>query len=996
VRIEGLSRFWDDEKPAEFWQNVADFILSAHGTGNYMTFVLTGSANRIELYLAAHEPKLTHSLLASAYPGIRLRRNTISNLGTKLKARFKHSGVLSGIPSFKVLPKQLDQLPSRQLERVIHGMKGASWAYAVQLYPRQFSDYATERAQILQKLTVYASLSRRQHQESTQVNSSISDYVSEASSAVSSSEYINKQADYVIKMLEDELVRLDDARAMGRWQAAVCFGASTGLDLQRLGTLLGGVLGGAESRPEPVRVHFARPGASTKLYDFHTNLHTGEIAGLLHLPREEFPGYGLQDHVEFDVEFTAQGEGLAVGAIQWAEQGTGTSFEISIDDLTRHGVVFGVTGSGKTTTILALLTQLQEDGRSVPFLVLEPAKTEYRALLGKIKGKTALGILPQLRVYTLGNDTVAPFRLNPFEFDLPSNYEAAPVLSHIDLLKSVFNAAFILYAPMPYVLDIALHELYQDRGWDLATGLNMRLTPSTWSQRDSFVIFPTLTDLYHKVQQVTSRLGYEARIEQDVTAGLQARIGALRLGAKGLMLDTPRGLPLAELLSRPTVLELESVGSDDEKTFLMGLLLARLYSHRQLQVREGVLRQGLQHVLVVEEAHRLLKAVNTQVDSESANLRAQAIESFVNMLSEVRHYGQAVLVAEQIPAKLTPDVIKNSNLKIIHRLTAQDDRELVGTSMNMTNEQVRHIAVLSPGEAIAYAAGCERPYRLKVPNFKDSSRLSMPLDKAIASRATDYIELAHCLAVPDFTGYSIRAGVLGAPDSLVWQAALQQIGRPESDLLWAKMVLRTIFARKQLPEVFDELRRWLSTSPYPVPKIKQNELLLVTLVLGAEHLLRQRGADRHWPFELSESLRQSLTEGWIALARTNSLELAAPALDRFLRAYEDALRLDGGPYASCKACRECCLYRSEVSRLAGATHRSDLFAILRNYADEEARYEAVGNSLKRFVRQWLGMDSSEVVNVGYCLALELIAGAAALDEYEKREFGREVARQLLT
>ncbi len=136
-----------------------------------------------------------------------------------------------------------------------------------------------------------------------------------------------------------------------------------------------------------------------------------------------------------------------------------------------------------------------------------------------------------MRIYTLGNENIAPFRLNPFEFETDDTPGSASVVNHIDFLKAVFNAAFILYAPMPYVLEIALHEIYEDKGWDLATGMNTRLPK--WSEHDLHPIFPTLTDLYCKVEAVVDRLRYDTQTEQMVKAGLKARIGSMRMGAKG-------------------------------------------------------------------------------------------------------------------------------------------------------------------------------------------------------------------------------------------------------------------------------------------------------------------------------------------------------------------------------------------------------------------------------------------------------------------------------
>src|SRR5262249_36864882 len=125
-----------------------------------------------------------------------------------------------------------------------------------------------------------------------------------------------------------------------------------------------------------------------------------------------------------------------------------------------------------------------------------------------------------------------------------------------------------------------------------------------------------------------------------------------------------------------------------------------------------------EHLMVFEEAHRLLKNTNTSVDSEGSNMRAQAIEVFTNMLSEVRAYGQGVLVAEQIPSKLAPDVLKNTNLKIVHRLIAQDDRHSIGQTMNLSEEQQTHLGILTPGMAAVYAEGSDHAYLVRLENYK--------------------------------------------------------------------------------------------------------------------------------------------------------------------------------------------------------------------------------------------------------------------------------------
>src|SRR6202007_2335742 len=106
---------------------------------------------------------------------------------------------------------------------------------------------------------------------------------------------------------------------------------------------------------------------------------------------------------------------------------------------------------------------------------------------------------------------------------------------------------------------------------------------------------------------------------------------------------------------------------------LRGLLLIRLAEYRRYPGQESVLK----HLLVIEEAHRLLTNVGQRQSEEEANPRGKAVEAFSNLLSEIRAYGQGVIVADQVPVKLAPDVIKNTNLKIVHRIVAEDDRTVL-------------------------------------------------------------------------------------------------------------------------------------------------------------------------------------------------------------------------------------------------------------------------------------------------------------------------------
>lgn len=239
---------------------------------------------------------------------------------------------------------------------------------------------------------------------------------------------------------------------------------------------------------------------------------------------------------------------------------------------------------------------------AVPFLVIESAKREYIELR-QIMKQSGTNNFDTLDVFTLGDEGVnsVKYRINPFQAA-----EGVSLQSHIDYLLSTFNASFEMYAPMPYILEQAVYEVYEDKGWDLISNRNIR----------GMKEYPTLSQLYYKIDVVTDRLGYDTEIQSNVKAALKARINSLRIGGKGALLDVARSIPIDELLQNPTVLELEDIGDDNIKAFVIGILLVQLYEYRKSQGANP----ELQGILVIEEAHRLLKKYRTEKKAEGLRL----------------------------------------------------------------------------------------------------------------------------------------------------------------------------------------------------------------------------------------------------------------------------------------------------------------------------------------------------------------------------------------
>jgi hypothetical protein len=973
LRVLGQSRFWSPDpelgdEPPRYEQYMEDLVAGFHGVGATFSYLLIGSRNSVQLYVGVEGVNVESVLcdaLTGTFPGIRLAGQPVVRLGQEMNqvGLFTHLGRLTGIPTLKSAAatgngssgggqKGQAATPSRpsgghaqQIERLLRALYGQSWGYLVRAAPISDGEVRQRLGQTLQEIGLAASQMKWQTQRVQQTMRTVQANVQQGETESVSGEVVDRLSEYGVELLEKELARLRRGQALGMWGVDVHYFAAEATTLGRAGALLRAIFAGDDSMPEPLRTF--RSGSSQRPPAFFTTrLHSSELATLTQLPRQEFPGYGVTDYARFDVDLPAEmavplGDvPINIGQVLDGGRPTQDWFVIKRADFAKHGLIAGVTGSGKTNTVFYLLDKLWNNGQNgIPFLVIEPAKTEYRDLLrnGRFEG--------QLRVYTLGDERFSPLRLNPFEFEIHDAHNRIPVQTHIDYLKSVFNAAFVLYAPMPYVLEMCLHEIYEDRGWDLTTGQNRRLPTTLRGKESDYPVFPTLTDLYLKIDDVVDRLGYDVKLERDIKASLKARIGSLRLGGKGLMLDVSHSIPMATLLAQPTILELEQIGNDDEKAFIIGLILTRLYEYRRVQARRHDSLPKLQHVTVFEEAHRLLKNVNTEVGTEDANTKGQAVETFTNMLAEIRAYGQGVLIAEQIPTKLTPDAIKNTNLKIMQRIVAEDDRDVMGGAMNLTEAQKREVTALRTGQAVVYAEGADRPYLLKIPmhqgkqdnktRVKDSY-IQQQMSALVAGKLYD--------PVPD---WSLYLSPDLARDSEVRDMALQIISHAEFAERFNHYFLGLVVDPDQSVKQYWKTIRHFQRQRFPRLKedgARETAVATAVMIYATHRLFQQRGAQYAFTYDVSENLRRTLLAVLADIARQAGSgkldELAAkhrPALQKFQKMYHHWWQLKGpGPFAGCVACRAKCLYRYEVYPLTRdqALERNFVKAIKDTASDE--------------------------------------------------------------
>lgn len=375
---------------------------------------------------------------------------------------------------------------------------------------------------------------------------------------------------------------------------------------------------------------------------------------------------------------------------------------LNLKSLAMHTFVTGSTGSGKSNTVYQLLRELNKE--NVHYLVIEPAKGEYKHVFGN----------GDAEVYGT-NPYVSPLlKLNPFRFP-----EGIHVLEHIDRLIEIFNVCWPMYAAMPAVLKDAVERAYINAGWDLATSYN----------RYSNNLFPTFTDILAELNCVVEESAFSQEVKDNYIGSLSTRVKSLTNGIYGRIFDNDE-LGDRKLFDENVIVDLSRVGSVETKSMIMGMLVMRLQEYR---MTSGVMNADLNHVTVLEEAHNLLKRTSTEQSSESSNLLGKSVEMLSNAIAEVRTYGEGFIIADQAPGLLDMSVIRNTNTKIIMRLPDAEDRNLVGKSANLSEEQIKELSRIPTGVAAVYQNNWLEPVLCKIVYKSTDGIYEKEPDKCIQS-----------------------------------------------------------------------------------------------------------------------------------------------------------------------------------------------------------------------------------------------------------------------
>lgn len=424
-----------------------------------------------------------------------------------------------------------------------------------------------------------------------------------------------------------------------------------------------------------------------------------ELSLHMGLPRKSVCGLPVIEHADFGREVVTyenskRSSGINLGKVFNMGSTTENKVQLSLDSLAMHMFITGSTGSGKSNAVYEILRQLDILGKN--YLVIEPAKGEYKNIFGHYPG---------VRVYGTNPQNTELLRIDPFKFQ-----KGIHILEHIDRLIEIFNVCWPMYAAMPAVLKSAVEQSYIDCGWDLIRSVN----------KYGKDLFPSFADVSRSIKTIIDTSEYDSEGKGAYKGSLLTRLQSLTNGIYGLIF-TGDDIDDAELFDRKVIIDLSRVGSVETKSLIMGMLVLKLQEYRMSN--SVGMNEKLKHVTVLEEAHNLLKRTSTEQFSESANLRGASVEMLTNAIAEMRTYGEGFIIADQAPGLLDLAVIRNTNTKIIMRLPDHSDRELVGRSANLNDDQINEIAKLPCGAAAVYQNDWIQPVLCKVSRYDRATEM---------------------------------------------------------------------------------------------------------------------------------------------------------------------------------------------------------------------------------------------------------------------------------
>jgi hypothetical protein len=339
-----------------------------------------------------------------------------------------------------------------------------------------------------------------------------------------------------------------------------------------------------------------------------------------------------------------------IGEVLYPDKPVAT-FGVRENEWLRHCGIFGKTGSGKTTLAVRIIKELCRQKK--PFLIFD-YKRNYRDLLKHPEFENE-----EVLIFTVGRNDVVPFYFNPKQH--PAGMED---YVWIKQLSQIIEKVYLLG---PGANDVFMESANE------AT--------------------------FKEMQQKVLNQKKKAR-ELLWWASVKRTLNAINYPGLGEMVNCITGYPIADLLNKKVILELDGLSGSDQ-AFVIGSLLLWIYHHRMRQPE----REILKHFIIIEEAHHLFLKTRQQEDIADIIMR------------EIRELGESIIIIDQHPSKMSTSALGNLSTKFALSLSLNQDVAALSNAMLLQNDQKRYLSMLTIGQCVCRSDRLVQPLYLSIPDF---------------------------------------------------------------------------------------------------------------------------------------------------------------------------------------------------------------------------------------------------------------------------------------
>lgn len=515
--------------------------------------------------------------------------------------------------------------------------------------------------------------------------------------------------------IEKQIDRLNNGKSVGFWKMGAFFFSNKPENSSIAANIYSGTTSGEESYFEASNVitynNITNPEEKDKVLDYlkryeiprlsgsdllASNINTNELVISMNFPHKSVRGLDVVESVAFGNNPSKQTSNtINIGKLYNYEKVSSTDILLDYNKFSSHIFVTGSTGSGKSNVTYNLIDKLTKKG--IKFLVIEPTKGEYKTEFGNRKDVHVFGTNPNLTKL---------LKINPFEFP-----EGITITEHIERLIDILNACWPMEAAMPDILKQAIEHCYESKGW--------LFTESRCIYDENR--FPDFFDLLESLTYVVEGSSFGKELEDNYKGSLLARVKSLTNGIYKEIFNSTEdeNIPNKTLFDENVIIDISRVPSTNTISLFMGIIIMKLTEYRMVK-KEGS-NSDLKHVTILEEAHNLLRRTSSDSSAGSSNLAGKSVEMISNVIAEMRTYGEGFIIADQAPGMLDMSVIRNTNTKICLRLPDLEDRKLVGSAMNLTDQQIKQLAQLETGVAAIYQNDWQEAILCKFDKFESSA-----------------------------------------------------------------------------------------------------------------------------------------------------------------------------------------------------------------------------------------------------------------------------------